>query len=251
MSTVWKESSAQARDMVSTFTASPEENIGCETHGETDQVVEGVRRIAINVIGSVGFGRVHPWTQIISKADAPAGYKLSFMEATLAIVNNIIVAVFVSPSILQLSFMPRALQDLGAARTEFPRYAKGLIAKERSSPGTADTGNTLISALVNVADDQKRRSVTPTKRSLCLSDDEITGNLFNFTIAGFDTTASVTAYALIALAIEPEWQDWIIEEIDRVAQICADGEYEKSFPLLKRCLALMVCLSSNLPVCTG
>ena len=112
--------------MVSTFTASPDGKIGGKKDGGTDQVVEGVRSIAINVIGSVGFGRVHPWPQTIYKAEAPAGYKLSFMEATLAIVNNLIVAVFVSPSVLKLSLMPKALQDLGAARTEFPRYAKEL-----------------------------------------------------------------------------------------------------------------------------
>ena len=45
---------------------------------------------------------------------------------------------------------------------------------------------------------------------------EILGNLFQFTAAGFDTTANTMAYAIKILAIETKWQDWIIEEIDSV-----------------------------------
>lgn len=248
MSAVWEESSTQARDMLNTVTGSLDEHLkNSKNQGETNSVIEGVRTIAINVIGSTGFGQHHSWTQAASKAKAPVGHRLTFMEAILAIVNSHIVAVFVPASILTLPFMPKGIQALGAATTEFPRYAKYLITKERDTPGRADAQRTLMGALVRVADDQKHQLASLPKRSVYLSDDEITGNLFNFTIAGFDTTASTMAYAIIALAIQPEWQDWIIEEIDRVSQNHPGRDYEASFPLLKRCLALMVRYSH--PIC--
>ena len=240
MSAVWQESSAQAREMLHAFTGRHDQN-GAISYGkgETNSVVEGVRTIAINVIASIAYGDRRSWTQTTSDVGTPpAGFDLSFMEAVLAIVNNHIVSVFVSANILTLSFMPKVLRTLGAATVDFPKYAKGFIVEERQSPGTR---NSLIGALVKIADGQKSQTPRPSKSSSNLSEDEITGNLFNFTIAGFDTTASTMAYALMALAIQPQWQDWIAEEIDRAARLAQAENYERSFPLLTRCLALMVC----------
>lgn len=80
-----------------------------------------------------------------------------------------------------------------------------------------------------------------------LTEDEIAGNLFIFTGAGFDTMAMTLMYAVALLVVYPEWQAWIQEEIDSVfgAQAAADGtlEYTKCFPKLNRCLALMVRLN--------
>ena len=240
MSDVWQESSAQAREMLHEFTRRRDTNGNfCYEQGETNSVVEGVRTIAINVIASIGYGDRSSWTQTTNDVGTPpAGFNLSFMEAVLAVVNNHIVSVFVSANILTLSFMPKVLRTLGAATTDFPKHAKIIIAEDRKSPGTR---NSLISALVKIADDQKHQTPRPSKSTSYLSEDEIIGNLFNFTIAGFDTTASTMAYALMALAVHPQWQDWIIEEIDRVAQLVQGVDYERSFPLLTRCLALMVC----------
>jgi len=82
--------------------------------------------------------------------------------------------------------------------------------------------------------------VAPTEKQT-LSDDEIVGNLYQFTLAGFDTTANTLAYAVTTLAIVPKWQDWIIEEIDEVQKSIGDAQsgYTEVFPRLQRCLALM------------
>ncbi len=238
MSAVWQESSAQAREMLNTFTerCKPKGTIR-HGDGETDRAVEGVRTIAINVIAFISYGARRTWTQATSDiGTAPARYTLSFMDAVLEIVNNHIISVFVSADILTLSFMPNVLRKLGAATTDFPKYAQDFISKERETPGTS---NSLVGVLVKIADDEKRQIAKQSKSSY-LSEDEIAGNLFNFTIAGFDTNASTMAYALLALAIHPTWQDWIIEEIDRVSQLDQAASYESTFPLLTRCLALMV-----------
>lgn len=71
------------------------------------------------------------------------------------------------------------------------------------------------------------------------------GNLFVFTAAGFDTTANTMGYAMTLLAVYPEWQGWIVEEIDEVLADQAEGtegelEYNEIFPRLVRVLAVMV-----------
>lgn len=149
------------------------------------------------------------------------------MEALLTIVKNHVISVFVPARIQTLSFMPQILKNLGLATTEFLQYASEIIAKERISLGS----NSLLGALVKAADDEKQ--------SLSLSEEEITGNLFNTTLVGFDTTASTMAYAIMVLAMRPEMQDWIFEEVDRVTALHPAAAYETTFPLVTRCLALM------------
>lgn len=266
MSTVWEESSAQTREMLDAFTVprADKDDSSCQNHQEdTNGVVEGVRMLAINVLGSAIYGSRRSWTQASSNTKAPAGYKTTLMQAIVAIIDNHIVAVFIPPSVLSLPFMPKAIRQLGASTMEFPRHADDLIAKERGKPhGSAQ--NNFIGVLVKNAEDQKRQVASPSKHSshMYLSEEEIIGNLFNFTIAAFDTLASVMAYAIMALAIHSEWQGWIMDEIDNVGQLDQAADYKTSFSLLTRCLALMVSLSapspptppppppSTLPTCT-
>ena len=230
MDAVRNESSSQAREMIETLTQKPEtEEIESCSNGETNGTIEGLRTIAINLIGIAGYGNRQKWAQTASSAKPPPDHKLTFMETLLAIVNNHILAVFIPARVLTLSFSPQAIQRLGHATSEFPHYARDMIAKERNS----SRSNTLLGPLVKVADEGK-------KGSLPFSEAEVTGNLFNFTLAGFDTTASTMAYAIMSLALQPELQDWIIDEIDAVATLHQDSEYESTFPLLVRCLALMV-----------
>ena len=258
MSAVWHESSEQAREMLGSFTGSVVKEKDSShsfpgESGETNGTIEGVRRITINVIGATGYGSRRSWVQAASDVVPSAGYKLTFMEAVMAIVNNSILSVFLPTDLLCWRVMPNVIQTLGAATKEFPGYARDFIAEERRSPSTRKT---LIGALVKnmstgvtkndekTADEQNYFSSKPANSSATFSEDEIIGNLFNFTIAGFDTTASTIAYSLMALALEPKWQDWIIEEIDQAAVLNPGVDYEKSFPRMTRCLALMVSPSS-------
>jgi cytochrome P450 len=77
-----------------------------------------------------------------------------------------------------------------------------------------------------------------------LNDTEALGNLLIYSIGGHETTATALAFSILLLAAYPEWQNWIGEEIRAVIQGQGSPEmleYEKLFPRLKRCLAVMVC----------
>jgi hypothetical protein len=61
-----------------------------------------------------------------------------------------------------------------------------------------------------------------------------------------DTTAASIAYAVMLMASDIHWQEWIREELETVfsdQEDVMDWEYEKAFPKLTRCLALLVSCS--------
>ncbi|KAL2819073.1 cytochrome P450 monooxygenase [Aspergillus cavernicola] len=75
-----------------------------------------------------------------------------------------------------------------------------------------------------------------------LSESEIAGNLFLFFFAGHETTASTLLYITNLLAIFPKWQDWAIEEVDKiVSEFQSDTplEYQSIYPRWKRLRAIL------------
>jgi cytochrome P450 len=76
-----------------------------------------------------------------------------------------------------------------------------------------------------------------------LSDQEITGNVFIFTLAGHETTATTIQTALVLLAVHPELQQEIHEELDMIYRGKSEGEalvYESDYPKMRRVMALFV-----------
>ncbi|KAJ5389483.1 cytochrome P450 monooxygenase [Penicillium cataractarum] len=75
-----------------------------------------------------------------------------------------------------------------------------------------------------------------------LSDEEIDSNLFLFMFAGHETTANTLVYIIYLLAIFPEWQDWVVQEIDEIfSALPVDNEvsYKDVFHRLTRLKAIM------------
>jgi len=237
MTAVWDESTTQACDMLALIKNSSKAG----KSPDFTSTPEDMKTITINVIGSVGFGTTRSFSEAAS-TEPPNGFKTTFMSSILLIVNNFFVTILVPAKVMLLPFMPKAAKKLGTAKLEFPLHLKEKIAEERRSPGL---NNNLIATLVRIADESGGEASKTSKMSTYLTEEEITGNLFNFTIAGFDTTANTLTYAIMELAIHPEWQDWIIEGIDAVSQAQPGAEYATMFPLLTRCLALMVSKSHS------
>lgn len=206
--------------------------------GQTNATIPGIRSIAINVLGSVGYGTPKSWRQ--GSAKAPPGYQLSYMEAIGIVAENLVPSTFISPKILTSPVMPKSIQHIGYAVSEFPGHVKTLLEAERKSEHSAKAN--LMSTLVKVSDAGNSETAASQKDKLFLSENELAGNLFQFTIAGYDTTANTMAYAITLLAVHPEWQDWIREELDEKLHAKENMEYESTYPKLKRCLVLMVSL---------
>lgn len=159
--------------------------------------------------------------------------------------------------------MPMSLRTLGVALQRLPELTQDMLDQERqmssesrdSSSAVVATGsdssNTIMSTLVHLSDQEKNQADKPLTREdkvskSYLTEDEIAGNLFIFTAAGFDTTANTMSYAVLLLAAYPQWQTWIQSEIDTVLGAASTDDYATAFPMLTRCMAVMVRSNSSI-----
>jgi cytochrome P450 len=219
-----------------------------QSNGESSQSIQGLRSIAINVLGQVGYGQPQQWN--VKAGPQTEGQTVDEKNALFAAISLMIElllwSAFVSSSFLQLPFMPSKLRKLGRTKENYPKYARQVLDKERELASQSSQPRDNMVALLTRLYDQEIDIDTerkPTVSSQYLTEEEIRGNLFVFTAAGFDTTANTLGYAITMLAVYPEWQSWIQEELDVVfATISSDefGEYNAVYPRLVRCFALMV-----------
>ncbi|KAK8093214.1 uncharacterized protein PG998_014615 [Apiospora kogelbergensis] len=251
---VWKESADQASSFVDTlfstrpscFPLSP--LLSSSKSTETDP---SLRTIAINVLTRVAYGRHTPFV-LPSSSRAPVA-AMSYVDAISLVTELLVPAAFIPARVLSLPIMPRILQRLGIAL----RYAG-----QTKITGQQDTVDTIMRTLVRLSDqarcqhdngshtslDDKGSKISSSVASRTyLTEEEIAGNLFIFTAAGFDTTSNTMFYAVTLLAAYPEWQSWVQAEIDTVLGTMPGSsgdqspplDYAVAFPKLTRCLAVM------------
>lgn len=75
-----------------------------------------------------------------------------------------------------------------------------------------------------------------------LSVDEIFGNLLTVNFTGHASTANTFAFSILLLVASPGMQDWLAEEIGQAffAGDSEDWDYNKAFPALKHCQAVLL-----------
>lgn len=228
-----------------------------EPKGGVRSTKDDTTQIAFNVLSAAEFGQVFDFDDAeaplsgASEVDKNAGYTMSHRQSLLFMLDDIISLVIYS--IGRKAGWPTwamwgGIKVMGAAREEFAQYMRERIQKEREDirAGLVATGakESLMSILVRNSDegsDESASSKTGSKSGPVMTDDEILGNLFIYSLAGHDTTAGALNFAITILACEPKWQDWIAEEIDTIVGEDQTGlKYNAVFPKLHRCLALMV-----------
>ena len=200
---------------------------------------------------------------------------MSYIDAIALCTELLLAAAFIPSIVLNLPVMPQTLRRLGAALDRLPRLTRDMLDQERRrdfpSAGAGQmiaarsdsVPDTIMRTLVRLSDEAKDQTKTQSSTLLqgkgsdvsstssgksYLTEDEIAGNLFIFTAAGFDTTSNTLGYAVTLLAAYPEWQNWVQAEIDTVLgsqqgvqwnEVSLPG-YATAFPKLVRCLAVMV-----------
>lgn len=211
------------------------------SEGKVSNMVDDTRIVALHVLCAAGFGVQHDFKGG-ARVSAP-GHKLSHRDALMVILNNFIATMVIVP---QKQFFHHVAKLLSPhmnrvllAVNEFRQYTEEAIALERrllAEHSGAERHN-LMSTLIRTSDQAKAHNV---QCANILTDDEIKGNIFIFNVAGHDTTANTLAYAFALLAINPEIQQWVIEEIDEALQGEEVSKYEHAYPLLNRIIAVMV-----------
>ncbi|KAL4865336.1 hypothetical protein BDV12DRAFT_150805 [Aspergillus spectabilis] len=225
--TVWTESCEQAQAMRKHIIDHP----GNET-------LDCLKSVAINVIGQAGFSQKEAWAPNLRQhASGTKEGKAAYFETLAMTTQFLIEAAFLSPKFMQMPFMPAALQKMGYHMERVPGYVKELLDEERQAAkeGTSRRSN-FLSLLLKLSDEDKRSN----QSDFSLSDDEISGNLFIFSTAGYETTANTMGYAVTYLAADPELQDWIREELQTLNLDPSTWKYEEVFSKCRRTLALML-----------
>ena len=229
-SLVWNEATRQANDMVASWSD--------RGPSGTKETVGDTATLALHVLTHAGFGASYSFNEGLRKISP--GHQMTYRDSLSLCLRNIITFSIFSKKTLSAKFMPQKLKQVGQAAKEFQQYMEEMLAKERASGGEQPAVPNLMSALVRASDEDAQSKERGQSSKLGLTDDEILGNIFAYNLAGHETTANTVAFALVLLAAFPGYQSWLREEIRSVNSDLQRDTYEKSFPRLQRCLAVMV-----------
>lgn len=241
---VWDESARQARQMMKVVDASPNET----------RTMLSVRNdcvlIAMHVLSAAGFGHIHDFDGGFRQVSE--GHNTSLAESLKFLLQNILFAILFKNVAMFRWIFPSLNRQVNEMTKEFTQYMKEIIAYNRAvtQGGGKSHGADIVSALVEADEAAKREHNSAAKgisgKPMHLTDAELLGDLYIFNLAGFETTANALTYTIPFLAVNPEVQDWLSEEIDAVfkGRDLEKLEYEEVYPSLVRCLALMVCPKS-------
>ncbi|TVY90659.1 Cytochrome P450 [Lachnellula willkommii] len=233
---VWRASLTQARGMLKSWVSAGKSGITC--------TASDMMTVPLHVLTAAGFGKDYSFQPSESRdCTVIKGEKLSFEVALGAVLDSfmgvVISSAFPTTSGFLAKYISKKVDSMKFTVAEFKRNLREMIEEERAVLKTKNSEKSnLMSAMVRASDlegtqgDEKRT----------LTEEELYGNMFIFTFAGHDTTANALMYATALLAVNTHVQSWIKEEIHSVISQSLDTEsweYEKLFPQLKRCLAVM------------
>lgn len=250
---VWKASLAQAQGAKMKWAAlstDPTKKNGVSL----GQLRTDTSTIAMHVLSSAGMGKEFSFGHGVEKAGS--GTDISYAEAMHIVVSNIspmLVPLTFAATKLPSSIVPSWLKKLQVAVKSVRKNLEDSVADEcmdlaNGKPGT----DNLLSTLVRANEEEKNATGGGGKR-FALTDEELYGNLFMFNQAGFETTSGALSSAIPLLAIHPDVQAWVREEVDAVFATADQNDYAVVFPRLVRCEALLVCFdyqSSHLTLLT-
>ena len=203
---------------------------------------EDIRKLVFNCLQAISYGLERPWTSDIEPV--PKGHAMSFSTALEVIGDNLILSALLPIRITNLLLMPPVIRKIGTAKLEFVSHVEGMLRQHRDSsqprsiPSKSDVSN-IMDFMVAASDKVKDES---SLGRLHLSEQEIFGNMFQITVAGYETLSNTLTYAIALLAVHSEVQAWLYEEI---SEVCPEGlagsfAYDETYAKLPRCVALMV-----------
>ncbi|KAJ9646064.1 hypothetical protein H2204_000726 [Knufia peltigerae] len=275
---VWEESLRQADQMLELRTRRPKDSnhvggdgkegkVGDERGGDGKATMADLftdfHLLAMHVLSAAGFGHLHDFSSGLQ--EVPPGKTKSFSGALNFVLMNVLPVMIFGPMKLPRFLTWPKFRETQAAVKDLREYLAETVSYTRATTQSGGGGGgggkqqaaDIATALIEADEAAKRedRRQQQTNKSLSggggtgggkpnyLSDSELFGNLYAFNVAGFDTTAGTLCYATPFLAVNPQIQEWVGEEIDSVFGSSnpppLSSDYETTFPKLTRCLAVM------------
>ncbi|GAB1199128.1 hypothetical protein APSETT444_008473 [Aspergillus pseudonomiae] len=211
---------------------------------------EDILKFTLNIICSVGYGVKLPFKPILENSTDSAeglfkdaispspGYHFTFRSA-MEYLNKHITSIFIAnglPKCIPRSILPFFKKDFDAF-DDIGSYLRALVSMAETKESLTQN---LIDGLVRSKQQRnKGQGLDPD-----LTDDEILGNLFVFTIAGHETTAVALRFALVLLALNQDAQEYLYEGIREAT--CdephnpVEWDYRRVYPKLVSPLCVML-----------
>ncbi|TFK72438.1 cytochrome P450 [Pluteus cervinus] len=227
---VWKEATRIVNEWFSEL-----ENLD-NNQDDVDLSIEMVK-ITLLILSSAGFGRRSSWTEE-AQSDPPTGHRMAFRPALLGAVHNIYTKIIAPEWLYALSenfYLPGitpTLRDTKQSFTSLREHMLEIIATERTrvgggsdvAPGTALLRNMVEANMIQEDGYAQKR----------LTDEELLSNTFTFLIAGHETTAFSLSFAIATLALYPDIQKKVYDEV--VALWPAGAPSTATLQSVKECL---------------
>ncbi|GMG13395.1 unnamed protein product [Aspergillus oryzae] len=216
---VWEETIRQTKEMVQYWEDEYSRSSSASEFILTD-TREDILKFTLNIICSVGYGVKLPFRPGLENSTESAeglfkdaitplpGYHFTFRSA-MEYLNKHITSMFIAngllPKGIPRSVLPFFKKDFDAF-DDIGRYLRALVS-------TAETKETLSQNLIDGLVRSKQKIDKDQGLDPELTEDEILGNLFVFTIAGHETTAVSLRFALVLLALNQDAQEYLYEGI--------------------------------------
>jgi cytochrome P450 len=173
-SLVFGESCRQASEMMDVYIS--------QRKGIMTETMRDMKRVAINVLGLVGFGMTTSWSERSPTEKQNKGFRLSYMEATKTVVENIVEAAVLPSKLLLLPLFPTSWQNIAHAKREFPLHTEKMLESEKErQKNSGEPRSNLLSMLVRLMDPEYAAEGSEKgEKGMVLHEDEILGNLFVF-----------------------------------------------------------------------
>ncbi|KZT39759.1 cytochrome P450 [Sistotremastrum suecicum HHB10207 ss-3] len=180
---------------------------GVKESVDVDHCLDLTLPIALMVLSVAGFGKNMSWAE--DGLPSP-GRKLPFTKSLAIVSRDIIIKVLAPTWALGLTKRLRetkaGYEELGYYMQDMIRERKGLIESGKAGLGErADLLTNLLAASEEEGED-----------ALKLTNEELTGNIFIYLVAGHETTAHTLCYTLGMLALYPDEQEKLYQHVKSV-----------------------------------
>ncbi|EKM58126.1 uncharacterized protein PHACADRAFT_252187 [Phanerochaete carnosa HHB-10118-sp] len=157
--------------------------------------------ITLFVISSAGFGQAIAWN---GGEERPEGYKMSFKEVMHHMSTGVFTKIATPQWLLDLGPTEK-MRNTNTAFKELGVYMSDMIRQRRESQHKEERYD-LFNGLLDASEEEE-------EGELKLTDEELMGNVFIFLIAGNETTGHTLCYALALLALHPDEQEKLYQQI--------------------------------------
>lgn len=211
-----------------------------------DDLQEATLQLSLHIISKAGFGSRLLWRHEEMEQHgrimpAPEGHSLTYKDALMGLVDNLIV-VMIFPRWL-LSRSPwKGIKDANETFVEWGKYMNDMYQEKKAEmvSGEKREGMDLMGALVHGAgitaeslgtNDVEKK---PSDSKQMLSDDEILGNAWAFILAGHETTGGTLHFCMLYLAMHWHYQAQLQKDLDDIFgdRPVSAWDYDRDLPKL-------------------